>query len=78
MKKDTPLTKREIKKAARLFTLMTIAQFDCGGMETDEQIDVLEKAVEMVRDDLAKEFPEIDYLIGSLSGCIEHIKGMRQ
>lgn len=78
MKNDNPLTKREIKKAARLFTLMTIGQFDCVGMETDEQIDVLEKAADMAHDALAKEFPEIECFIGSMQGCIDAIKEMRE
>lgn len=78
MKKDTPLTKREIKKAARLFTLMTIGQFDCGGMETDEEIDVLSEAANAARDSILKEYPEIEGYLGSISACIDYIKGMRK
>lgn len=78
MKNDAKFTKREIKKAARLFTLMTIGQFDCGGMETDEEIDVLNEAVSAANEALLKEYPEIEGYLGSLSSCIEYIKGMRK
>jgi hypothetical protein len=78
MKNNGALTKRELKKAARLFTLMTIGQFDCGGVNTNEEIDVLSEAVDTANEALLKEFPEIEGYFGQLSSCIEHIKGMRK
>lgn len=78
MKNNTPLTKRELKKAARLFTLMTIGQFDCGGVETDEEIDVLSEAANAANDAILKEYPEIEGYLGSITACIDHIKGKRK
>lgn len=78
MANNKPLSKREIKKAARLFTLMTIGQFDCGGTETDEEENVLGAAVEAANDALNKEYPKIKGYLGSINDCIDYIKGMRK
>ena len=75
---NTPLTKREIKKAARLFTLMTMGQFDTNGARNDEETYVISEAAILANEALSKEFPEIEIYFGTLSQCIEHIKGMRK
>lgn len=72
-----PLTKREIKKAARLYTLMIVAQFDTNGAESEDEIDVISQASDSAIAALNKEFPEFKTFLGTLSQCIDAVKGMR-
>lgn len=80
MKKDTTLTKREIKKAARLFVLISMAygvDNDGADGDTDREAMIYE-VVYSARDSLQKEFPMLEFLPTSQSGCIDAIKGMRK
>lgn len=80
MSNDGPLSKREIKKAARLFVLISMAygvdNDGCDG-NTDREA-MIKEVVYGARDSLQKEFPMIKNIPVSQSGCIDAIKGMRK
>lgn len=78
MRKDTPLTKREIKKAALMYTISTICQFDQGGADNDEQIAVMTEVTSQAWSQRFKHFPDLELLPNTMQGCIDAIKGMRE
>lgn len=79
MKADKPLTKREIKKAGRLFLLVSMwnAENDgCDG-DTDREAMVAE-VVHSSEKALLKEFPSLKTIPITQAGIIDAIKGMRK
>jgi hypothetical protein len=73
---DAPLSKREIKKAALMFNLVTLWQMN-GDANTEEQIDVAEEASNWVYNQWIKHFPRVD-MPTTFQGCIDAVKGMRK
>lgn len=78
MRSDAPLTKHEIKKAARLFMLCMATQIDDIGSENDDESKMVLEAMESAHRALDIEFPTISHYLGSQSQCVEAIKGMRK
>jgi hypothetical protein len=78
MKKDSPLTQDEIKKAARLFMLCMATQIDDIGSENEDESKMVVEAMESAHRALDEEFPTISHYLGSQSQCVEAIKGMRK
>ncbi|MDD5211430.1 MAG: hypothetical protein PHV62_03380 [Sulfuricurvum sp.] len=78
MKNDAPLTKREIKKAARLFTLCMTTQIDDVGSANDDESNMVNKAMELAHEALDKEFPGVSHFVASQAQCVAIIKGMRE
>jgi hypothetical protein len=80
MKNDAPLTKREIKKAARLFVLISMA-FGIGNDGSAGNTDceaMIEEVVDSARNALLKEFPSLlESMPTTQSKCVAAIKGMR-
>ncbi len=77
MKTDKPLTKREIKKAARLFMLCMATQIDAVGSKTDDEAKMIEEVMAQAHKVLDKEYPGISHFLGSQAECVAAIKGMR-
>lgn len=77
MRKDAKLTKREIKKAARLYILAMLINDMGDGGETDEEMAVAQEAFRQVEEAFLKEFPGIALPL-HFSHCIDAIKGMRE
>ncbi len=78
MKKEKPLTKREIKKAARLLMLSMAMQIDDTGSMTDDESAIIIEARESAKQAMDKEFPTINHYLGSQGQCVTAIKGMRK
>lgn len=81
MRKDAKLTKREIKKAARLFVLISMAfGVDNDGADGNaDQEAMINEVVCSARDSLLKEFPTLlEKIPTTQSDCIDAIKGMRK
>jgi hypothetical protein len=78
---DTPLTKREVKKAARLFVLISMAfGVDNDGYDgnTDREA-MIEEVLDSARNALLKEFPSLlESVPTTQSECVAAIKGMRK
>lgn len=77
MKKDKPLAKPEIRKAALMYNIITLCQLN-GDSETDEQHSVKDEATEQAWALWYKHFPDIKNMPLSFQGCIDAIKGMRK
>lgn len=74
---DTPLSKREIKKAARLFMLSMAMQIDDTGSMTDDERAMVIEARESAKKAMGKEYPTVSHYLGSQGQCVAAIKGMR-
>lgn len=77
MRKDAKLTKREIKKAARLYILAMLINDMGDGGESNEEIAVLKEAQRQVTEAYIKEFKGLEIPL-HFSSCIDAIKGMRE
>lgn len=76
---DTPLSKRELKMATKLFGLAALAMFDTAETEIDsEEWMVLSLCSETATQELFKSFPALERIPNTLQGCIDAIKGMRK
>lgn len=80
MNNDEPLSKREIKKAARLFVLISMSYgLDNDGADGNADREaMIEEVVCIAREALQKEFPSLERLPTSQADCIDAIKGMRK
>lgn len=80
MKIDKPLSKREIKKAAQLFVLISMAygvdNDGCDG-NTDREA-MIEEVVRNAKETLQKEFSDLESLPVTQAECVDAIKGMRK
>ncbi len=80
MRNDAPLTKREIKKAARLFVLISMAfGVDNQGCEDKDEFAMIDEVVRSASDALEKEFPTVmEHPPMTQALCVAAIKGMRK
>lgn len=79
MKADSPLTKRELKMATKLFSLATLAMFDTAETDSDsEEYMVLKLCSETAEKALWSSFPMLKQIPITLPGCIDVVKGMRK
>jgi len=67
------MNQRQIGKAARLYILAVVACGDSGGSETEEESDVMERAIKIARNRLEQQGHHHSEL-GSLQACIEKAK----
>ena len=70
----TALTKKQLALASKMFSLATIAMFDDGGCDTDEESNVLCAARDKAREDFWKAFPELEHMPTTIQQCIEFAK----
>lgn len=81
MKADKPLTKREIKKAARLFVLISMGfGVDHDGSDGDADREaMIAEVINNAHEALLKEFPTcLERIPTTQKECVATIKGMRK
>lgn len=80
MTSEKPLSKREIKKAARLFMLISMAYgVDNDGSDGDvDREAMINEVVCSARESLLKEFPSLKQMPMTQNGCVAAIKGIRK
>lgn len=80
MKLKKQLTKREIKKGARLFVLISMSYgVDHDGADGDiDREAMIKEVVRGARESLLKEFPTLEVPPMTQADCVAAIKGMRK